>query len=148
MAIYLIIFIFLTAIIVFFVFIQGNARLSRIEKEEFLNYYSSVLSDLNMDYRDMGISPENITHIAGSISNFSERVNSLAPEIKKSSKEIQVWFIDIIDEFYKEVALWTERHADEIVLYEKSLPEGDPTIQLLKTRLLSQSENLKKVTVL
>jgi hypothetical protein len=131
--------------LVFFVYAQGAALIGRTEKEEFLNYYSSVLSDMNVDYRDMKISPENIRNIGVSISNFSKKVEDLTPRVKESSRETQTWFIEIIDEFYRGLSLWTERHADEIDTYERHITDDSPALSLMKVRLASQRENMRNV---
>lgn len=127
---------------------MDTSIIGKEEKEKFLNYFSSVLSDMNVDYKDTQISAENIANISASIANFTTQVEHLTPLAKKSDKETQSWFVGLIDEFYHSLSLWTERHADEIALYEKDIKNmKSPPLALLAKRLQIQSENMRKVIV-
>jgi hypothetical protein len=126
----------------------SERKIGTRERIAFLNYYSSLISDINVDYRDKKISPENIRNISTSISNFTSQVEKLAPLAKNSERETQKWFIWLIDEFQKALSLWTERHADEILLYESNLENKNTwAIALLEKRLQIQSENMRKIIV-
>lgn len=126
----------------------SERKIGTRERIAFLNYYSSLISDMNVDYRDAKISPENIRNISTSISNFTSQVEKLTPLAKNSERETQKWFIWLIDEFQTALSLWTERHADEIQLYESSLEnKNTKAIALLEKRLQIQSENMRKIMV-
>lgn len=101
---------------------------------------------MNVDYRESTMRAENIRNIATSISNFTSQVERLTPLAKNSDQETQKWFIGLIDEFQAALSLWTERHADEIALYESNLEKKNTkAIALLEKRLQIQSETMRKI---
>ncbi len=133
-------------IIVWFITVMFMPGLWNGDKEVLLQYYSSLLSDMNVDYKDKKISPENIEKITESMRNMTKQVEKIAPQIEKSDEATKKWFIGIIDEFHDALSLWTERHADEISAYESALEnKNSPTISLLEKRLQIQAENIRKV---
>lgn len=84
----------------------SERKIGTRERIAFLNYYSSLISDMNVDYRDKKIAPENIRNISTSISNFTSQVEKLTPLAKNSERETQKWFIWLIDEFQTALSLW------------------------------------------
>lgn len=87
-------FIVLIAMFLFGLFyFLSERKIGTRERIAFLNYYSSLISDMNVDYRDKKIAPENIRNISTSISNFTSQVEKLTPLAKNSERETQKWFI-------------------------------------------------------
>lgn len=118
-------------------------------KSRLLNMYSSVLSDMNMDYKDTKIGAENIRNIAKSILNFSWEIKIVSTQIAKESEENKKWLFEIISEFSDNLSLWIHRHMDELKITKEQIanttPREHPTLELIEKRLDMQVENLQKI---
>lgn len=107
-----------------------------VRKDRLMNLYSSVLSDMNMDFRDANIWAVNIGNITESIRHFADEVSQLQALVLKQNPENQKWFIDLIQEFTTHLHLWIERHASELQII-------DSTIQTIKTSDIWEQSALK-----
>jgi uncharacterized protein YoxC len=61
-----------------------------------MNLYSSVLSDMNIDYRDTKIGVQNIRDIGTSIVHLSNEIQQTSKGISGESTENQKWLIDLM----------------------------------------------------
>lgn len=119
-----------------------------------MNLYSSLLSDMNLDYRSNDTAAGNVVEIGKSILNFSREITDINhPE--KLTEADQKWLTDIITEFTDALDLWMNRHADELKLIvekvenqETPLIEGKSALDLAGTRLEVQIGNLRKAEAL
>ncbi len=118
-------------------------------KSRIMNIYSSVLSDMNMDYWDTSIGIENIRNITKSILNFSWEIKIILTQVKKESEENKKWLLEIISEFSENLTLWIRRHTDELQITKEQIldeiPWENSTIELIEKRLNIQIKNLQKV---
>ncbi len=118
-------------------------------KSRIMNIYSSVLSDMNMDYWDTSIGIENIRNITKSILNFSWEIKIVLTQVKQASEENKKWLLEIISEFSENLTLWIRRHTDELQITKEQIldeiPWENPTIELIEKRLDIQIKNLQKV---
>lgn len=119
-----------------------------------MNLYSSLLSDMNVDYRGMDMWVENIRNISRSIENFTDEVESLSKSLSKQSSEDQKWFISLLEEFHQNLTLWISRHISELFLYEKEVEKisnqvsdesGKWVIRLSEKRIQNQIQIFQKI---
>jgi hypothetical protein len=125
-----------------------------VRKTRIMNLYSSLLSDMNLDYRSNDTAATNVVEIGKSILNFSREITDINHPEKLSEAE-QKWLTDIITEFTDALDLWMNRHADELNLVaekvenqETDLIEGRSALELAGTRLEVQIGNLRKAEAL
>lgn len=114
--------------------------------------YSSLLSDMNMDYKNMEIGVENIRSLSRSILNFSSEVQKMSKQVKWEDEIEQKWLTDIINEFSQNLKLWINRHMSELNTTEANIekaPEWDaPALALARNRLDIQIQSLQRVKAL
>lgn len=115
-----------------------------------MNMYSSVLSDMNVDYRDAKIGVQNIRDISTSIVHLSEEITKMSKGISEESEENQKWFVDLIREFSRELDLWMGRHASELEIVTDTLSDTvteSPALDLMTTRLQTQIDVLDRARI-
>lgn len=143
-------FLFPISVVLFFQQVQSFPA----RKEVLLNLYSSLLSDMNVDYRGMDMWVENIRNISRSIENFTDEVESLSKSLSKQSPEDQKWFLSLLEEFHQNLTLWISRHISELSLYEKEVEKishqtSDESwkwvIRLSEKRIQNQIQIFKKI---
>ncbi len=114
--------------------------------------YSSLLSDMNQDYRDMRISPENLQNLASSIRILSREVHGMAKIVEKSHPAEQKWLLSMIDEFAQNIRLWIDRHATELSIEGWNIANSSigevPSVTLAKKRLDMQIEQFERAKIL
>ncbi len=86
-----------------------------------MNLYSSLLSDMNVDYRDTKITPENIGQIRASLMNFTTQIEQTAKYAKFLGESDKKWLTEIVTEFRAALIIWIRRHESELILYEKEV---------------------------
>ena len=91
-----------------------------------MNMYSSVLSDMNLDYQNTTISIENIRNIAKSILNFSCEIKTITTQVEQLSEENKKWLFMMISEFSQNLTLWINRHMDELQMTKAQIFDGIP----------------------
>jgi hypothetical protein len=123
-----------------------------VRKSRLINLYSSVLSDMNMDFRDNTIWAVNITNITGSIRYFADEVNQLQTLVLKQNQENQKWLIDLMQEFTTNLHLWIERHASELQILDSTIQTIETSdiweqsaLELASKRLESHIQLLEKI---
>lgn len=123
-----------------------------IQKSRLMNFYSSILSDMNVDFRDQWIWAHNLSEIWESIQNFANEVDTISEYIRKGKPENQKWFIEMLQEFNNNLHLWIDRHVDELVELEISISELETThnseksiLELTEKRLNSHIQILQKI---
>ena len=115
-----------------------------------MNLYSSVLSDMNIDYRDTKIWVQNIRDISASIVHLSEEIQETSRGISGESTNDQRWLVDLIGEFSRELDLWMHRHASEMEIVTESLTDTlseSPTLDLMTVRLQTQIDALDRARI-
>lgn len=121
-------------------------------KARLMNMYSSLLSDMNVDYKNMEIGVENIRSLSRSILNFSSEVQKMSKQVKWEDEIEQKWLTDIINEFSQNLKLWMGRHMSELNVTEINIektPEWDaPALALARNRLDIQIQSLQRVKAL
>lgn len=100
---------------------QSSQKTFEQKKTEIMNLYSSVLSDMNQDFWTMKIDPIHLAEISQSIQNLSIEIGKYSSSIQNENKENQEWFINIIDEFYRQIKLWISRHKTELEQLEQEI---------------------------
>jgi hypothetical protein len=139
--------VFVSVIVLVFVFAKPNIS---ERKTRLMNLYSSVLSDMNMDYRDSTIGVQNIWDIGASIVHLSNEITKTSKGISGESGENQKWLVDLIGEFTRELDLWMHRHASELEIVTTNLadtlPES-PTLDLMTAKLQTQISALNRARV-
>ena len=145
---YLILWIILIGVVIF---LLSKPAIEK-QKSRLMNLYSSVLSDMNLDYRDSTIWAVNIVEISKSIINFSKEIDIINDTIKNEKPEDQKWLIDIIEEFTRELHLWIDRHESELEWIQENIATfqtedstAKSVLKLASKRLESHIELLKKV---
>ncbi len=123
-----------------------------VRKSRLMNLYSSVLSDMNMDFRDTNIWAINIGNITESIRHFADEVNKLQTIALKQNPENQKWLTDLIQEFTTNLHLWIERHASELQILDSTIQTMETThiweqsaLELASKRLESHIQLLEKI---
>lgn len=122
-----------------------------LQKEYMMNLYSSLLSDMNVDYRDQKMTPQNIVNIAQSLQNLTDDIETSSRHIQKQSAENQRWLVDLIQELDQNLKLWIDRHTDEIDLYIQDIEKNTPRTSekwvfgLVIARLENQKQILRKI---
>lgn len=117
-------------------------------KTRLMNLYSSVLSDMNIDYRDTKIWVQNIRDIGASIIHLSEEIQETSNGISREHLEDQRWLVDLIQEFTRELDLWMRRHASEMEIVAENMTDTigeSPTLDLMTARLKTQISALERV---
>lgn len=146
----------LLPILIFISILWGIIFLSRPSflerKSRLMNMYSSLMSDMNLDYRNMEIGIENIRNLSRSILNFSGEVEKISEQVKWEDEIDQKWLTDIINEFSQNLKLWMSRHMSELNVTEMNIgkaPEWNtPALTLARKRLDVQIQNLQRVKAL
>ena len=144
---------FLILIVFALVYIVHNSRRNfEVRKSRLMNLYSSVLSDMNMDFRDNAIWVLNIGEISKSIKNFSNEINKLQKEIQKEPLTEQEWLINLIQEFTANLHLWIERHVSELEIVENTIEKIETqdvwkkwALELATSRLVSHIKLLERI---
>lgn len=123
-----------------------------IQKSRLMNLYSSILSDMNIDFRDQWIWARNLSDISKSIQNFSSEVDILSKHIRKENPENQKWLVEILQEFNTNLHIWIDRHAIELIELETSISEFKKThnsekyiLELTEKRLENHIKILQKI---
>ncbi len=91
-----------------------------------MHLYSSLISDMNLDFKSADIGAINISEISKSILNFSNEIEVMSKMAKDQSKEDQKWLLDIVEEFSSHLQLWIDRHESELTVVENTI-EGIET---------------------
>lgn len=99
----------------------GTRRTFGEQQSNIMNLYSSVLSDMNIDFRDGRVHTTNIHEISKSIQNLAHEIENTAKNIEKESPENQKWLTGIISEFNRELRMWIDRHTDELETIESEI---------------------------
>lgn len=146
---------FMIIIIAFFAMIVlsfSNTKSFPEQKTRIMNMYSSVLSDMNIDFTDGNISATNITNISTSIQNLADELEKTGKDIKKESIENQKWLLGIIEEFNTQLRIWIDRHTDELESLESEIslqnsekPSEKAVLELVHTRLENHRIALEKI---
>lgn len=117
-----------------------------------MNMYSSVLSDMNIDFQNERVWAKNISEISKSIIIFSNEITAIGKNILNESTENQKWLIEIIQEFNSNLHLWIDRHANELAVLESSISWlkssntwGRYVLELTEKRLENQIKHLQKI---
>ena len=117
-----------------------------------MNLYSSVLSDMNIDFRDKKIHATNISEISKSIQNLTHEIEALGKEISKGTPENQQWLLGIIEEFNTHLRMWIDRHTDELESIESMIknqetekPSEKSVLELAYTRLENHRIQIEKI---
>lgn len=92
-------------------------------KPRLMNMYSSLMSDMNIDYGSTEIGIENIRNLSRSILNFSEEISKMAKQVTKENEEEKKWLTEMIIEFSSNLKLWMNRHIDELAITENLMQE-------------------------
>ncbi len=95
-------------------------------KVRLMHLYSSLISDMNLDFKSADIGAINISEISKSILNFSNEIEVMSKMAKDQSKEDQKWLLDIVEEFSSHLQLWIDRHESELTVVENTI-EGIET---------------------
>ena len=115
----------------------------KIEKERIARIYSSVISDMNMDFRDKIIVPQKIIDIEKWISYFSNEIKTLYqnyrnilftenevrvianPRMLKPYKDFLIqewiWLTECITSFSRDLDTWITRHHSELLELKNSV---------------------------
>ncbi len=121
-------------------------------KPRLMNMYSSLMSDMNIDYGSTEIGIENIRNLSRSILNFSEEISKMAKQVTKENEEEKKWLTEMIIEFSSNLKLWMNRHIDELAITENLMQEESlwesPALVLARKRLELLIDNLKSTKVL
>jgi hypothetical protein len=130
----------------------GTRRNFDERKSRIMNLYSSVLSDMNIDFRDGRAHAVNIHDISQSILNLANEIENTAKHINQESPDNQKWLTDIILEFNTQLRLWIDRHTDELETIEDTIrntgsekPSEKSILELTHTRLESHRHILEKI---
>lgn len=99
----------------------GTRRTFDDKKSHIMNLYSSVLSDMNIDFRDWKIHNTNIHEISRSIQNLANEIDDTAKGIIHESVHNQEWLTGIINEFNIQLRIWIDRHTDELETIESEI---------------------------
>ncbi|MBP9780172.1 hypothetical protein KBD33_06175 [Candidatus Gracilibacteria bacterium] len=149
MILYLILGTIIIAIGVSFYFVKPSFE---VQKSQLMNIYSSVLSDMNVDFRDNGIGVVNIVDISQSIKNFSNEILKMRHRIHDTENTEQEWLVNLIEEFNNNLHLWIERHASELKIQDDIIGEiNTPNIseksvlELASKRLENQIKILERI---
>lgn len=127
---------------------------SSVRKMKILRTYSSLLSDMNIDYRSTGIAPTSILEIRRSLIAFTREIESMNRSIHDHSPHDQKWLLDMIVEFRRELTLWMARHETELgieidrvaqVESETLSPSSSAALDLATERLTLQIAGLERV---
>lgn len=100
------------------------------------NLYSSLLSDMNIDFRDETIHPENIIHISKSISQFVYTLIYHTKHINTLHKEEKETLIALYQNFHSDLDIWIKRHMSEIEKLSESLEESAQKTQIIEWKSL------------
>ena len=148
MILYLILWIII-AIWVSFYFTKPSFE---VQKSRLINMYSSVLSDMNIDFRDNWIWVVNIVDISQSIRNFSNEVLRMRDCIRDTENTEQEWLVNLIEEFNTNLHLWIERHASELkiqddIIWNINTPNisENSVLELASKRLENQIKILERI---
>lgn len=109
------------------------------QKNRLESLYSSLLSDMNVDFQDNAMAPQNLANIAISLENFIAEIESIVPHFHTLSDENQKYVFDTLRSFQNDLSLWLSRHQSEITLLEKSIAhysdDGEHSLFALEKRL-------------
>lgn len=149
MILYPILWIIIIAIWVSFYFAKPSFE---VQKSQLMNIYSSVLSDMNVDFRDNWIWVVNIVDISQSIKNFSNEILKMRDRIHDTENIEQEWLVSLIEEFNTHLHLWIKRHASELkiqddIIWEINTPNisEKSVLELASKRLENQIKILERI---
>ena len=136
--------------IVIFLIVRKKTFAKR--KSHIMNLYSSVLSDMNMDFRDISVSAMAILEISRSIQHLTDEITRTRGDIDSWKQEEKKWMIDIIEEFSTVLKIWIHRHIHELEKVEESLANQKTEklsekaiLDLAQTRLESHRKILMQI---
>ncbi len=113
-----------------------------------MNLYSSVLSDMNQDFRDNDMRARDIHMISKSIAHLTDEIEKYWKIIHTAPIDDKKWLAQMIDEYRIQLRLWIDRHASELDILEKEISSLQSNSQSEKSVLELSQQRLENQKIL